>query len=335
MLELEAYEVLTATNGKEGVEIAFSEVPDIIFCDIRMPDLDGYSVLYLIGKNKRTMHIPFIFLTALTERLQVKKGLGLGAAGYVKKPFTEKDLLQAMNSVTRQRTDEEAARLCTVQDITDVMIHAELIGAPISVEGLAKKIIYRHAGLFLENGQPDSVYYVVSGRVRSYLFNDNHIKFTTNLHGPGEFLGYAAILEGTVHKDNAEADEDSVLLTIPVNDFLQLINFKRSLAEQIVELLSGFDPQNVKKIMSLVYLSYRNKVVETLLEISYKTEPHKEQRDLEHEKLKRHINQYAGSINEYLHGILDELCADNLICIKEGNIVIHDEKKLMNLSVIR
>ncbi len=73
ILELANYKVVTAANGKAGVEMAQKEIPDLIVCDIMMPDLDGYGVLYLLGKNTSTAGIPFIFLTAKAEKSDLRK----------------------------------------------------------------------------------------------------------------------------------------------------------------------------------------------------------------------------------------------------------------------
>ncbi|HET8753950.1 MAG TPA: response regulator, partial [Salinimicrobium sp.] len=67
LLELSDYKTVTAANGKKGVELAKKELPDIIVCDIMMPEMDGYGVLQTLAKDPETQHIPFIFLSAKTE----------------------------------------------------------------------------------------------------------------------------------------------------------------------------------------------------------------------------------------------------------------------------
>src|ERR1043165_763700 len=96
ILDLAGYETLTAENGKRGVEIATKEKPDMIVCDIMMPELDGYGVLHLLRKNADTQNIPFIFLTAKTERSDFRKGMEMGADDYVTKPFEDIELLNAI-----------------------------------------------------------------------------------------------------------------------------------------------------------------------------------------------------------------------------------------------
>ena len=96
ILSLANYKVLTAANGKIGVELAQHEKPDLIICDIMMPELDGFGVLHILSKNEETARIPFIFLTAKTEKSDIRKGMNLGADDYLTKPFDDTDLLNAI-----------------------------------------------------------------------------------------------------------------------------------------------------------------------------------------------------------------------------------------------
>jgi len=96
ILELEGYSVLTAPNGKIGFEIAQKQKPDLILCDIMMPEMNGYEVFESLKKTVETSSIPFIFITASAEKSEVQKGLNMGAIGYIRKPFTEKELLDTI-----------------------------------------------------------------------------------------------------------------------------------------------------------------------------------------------------------------------------------------------
>ena len=96
ILTLAGYKTSTAENGKIGVELAIREIPDLIVCDIMMPELDGYGVLHLLKKNPATEQIPFIFLTAKTERTDFRKGMEMGADDYITKPFDDLELLRAI-----------------------------------------------------------------------------------------------------------------------------------------------------------------------------------------------------------------------------------------------
>src|SRR5688572_1339975 len=98
ILKLANYNVIAAKNGKEGVEFAQAENPDLIVCDIMMPVLDGYGVLHLLSKTDATSRIPFIFLTAKAERSDLRKGMEMGADDYLTKPFDDIELLNAIES---------------------------------------------------------------------------------------------------------------------------------------------------------------------------------------------------------------------------------------------
>lgn len=104
ILELSNYNVIAAENGKTGVEKAIEHTPDLIICDIMMPVLDGYGVLHALHRNETTKNIPFIFLTAKTERSDLRKGMELGADDYITKPFTGTELLNAVDGRLKKWT---------------------------------------------------------------------------------------------------------------------------------------------------------------------------------------------------------------------------------------
>lgn len=96
LLELNDYCVVTATNGKEGVELALEHQPDLVICDIMMPELDGFGVLQCLQGHASLCQVPFIFLTAKTEKVEIQTGLARGADEYIPKPFDDTDLLGAV-----------------------------------------------------------------------------------------------------------------------------------------------------------------------------------------------------------------------------------------------
>jgi len=96
LLGLEGYEVSTACNGKEGLEVATRETPDLVLCDVMMPELDGYEVLEQLRAQNTGPLIPFIFLTAKAERADIHHGLSRGALSYLVKPFSDDELINAI-----------------------------------------------------------------------------------------------------------------------------------------------------------------------------------------------------------------------------------------------
>jgi CRP/FNR family transcriptional regulator, cyclic AMP receptor protein len=96
ILELSNYKVMSAENGKLGIELAAKNSPDLIICDIAMPEMDGLEVLKELSAIKGIKDIPFIFLTALSEKSQINNGLSLGANEYVTKPYMGEELLKVV-----------------------------------------------------------------------------------------------------------------------------------------------------------------------------------------------------------------------------------------------
>src|SRR5678815_1760288 len=108
ILRLEGFAPVAAENGRKGVETANKEKPDLILCDVMMPELDGYGVIKALHNEPATMNIPFIFLTAKGERTDVRSGMNLGADDYLAKPVDKNDLLRAIR--TRLARAEQLSR---------------------------------------------------------------------------------------------------------------------------------------------------------------------------------------------------------------------------------
>src|SRR5262245_11913368 len=111
ILKMEGFEVLEAADGAAGIRLAHEELPDLILCDIMMPERDGYEVLQAVRLNRATAITPFIFLTAKGEKPEVRAGMNLGADDYLVKPVPRATLLEAIEArLERQRLNEERLR---------------------------------------------------------------------------------------------------------------------------------------------------------------------------------------------------------------------------------
>lgn len=127
MLRIEGYDVRGAENGVVGLNIAHEFQPDLVICDIMMPELDGYGVLNALRADTRTRTLPFIFLTAKTERAEMRKGMGLGADDFLTKPFENEELIAAVRTRLNQRDsfheDAEAKLARLRESITTALPH--------------------------------------------------------------------------------------------------------------------------------------------------------------------------------------------------------------------
>jgi EAL domain-containing protein (putative c-di-GMP-specific phosphodiesterase class I)/FixJ family two-component response regulator len=118
LLETQNFAVKVADNGRMGVQMALSQVPDLILCDVQMPELNGYEVLETLRQNPLVATIPFIFLTAQDEKADIRHGMDLGADDYLTKPFTQSELLRSIKS----RLDKHAA---VTKPFSEALQHAE------------------------------------------------------------------------------------------------------------------------------------------------------------------------------------------------------------------
>jgi DNA-binding NarL/FixJ family response regulator len=108
VLQMEGYEPVAAENGRRGLELAKAKAPDLILCDVMMPELDGYGVLQALRSDAHAASVPFLFLTAKGEKEDLRNGMNLGADDYLTKPVAKADLLKAIEA--RLRRSEQQAR---------------------------------------------------------------------------------------------------------------------------------------------------------------------------------------------------------------------------------
>lgn len=123
MLAAEGFDTIGAENGHVGITYVQEYKPDLIICDVMMPQVDGYGVLSLLRRDPATAVIPFIFLTAKADKVDVRQGMELGADDYLTKPFTRDELLGAIaarlkkQADTARQTEQLLADLCTNIDV--------------------------------------------------------------------------------------------------------------------------------------------------------------------------------------------------------------------------
>jgi len=105
ILQMEGYETFAASNGKEGLYEIQMNNPDIILCDIKMNEYDGYWLINELSKNEKLLNIPFIYISAKVDRTDIRNGMSLGADDYITKPFTRNELISAINVRLKRKED--------------------------------------------------------------------------------------------------------------------------------------------------------------------------------------------------------------------------------------
>jgi len=331
ILELASYNVLSAENGRIGVDIASKEFPDLIICDIMMPELDGYGVLHLLSKNPKTSSIPFIFLTAKAERGDFRKGMEMGADDYISKPFEDIELLNAIEIRLKKNEMLKAEFASNVEGISEFLDQAKSTGkVALNSEEREIQKFKKKQMVYTAGNRPIYLYFVSKGKVKTYKMNDDGKELITDIYKEGEFMGYSALFEETLYMDNAEALEDSELMIIPKVDFTTLISSDAQVAKKFIRLLSQNLIEKEEQLINLAYNSLRKRVANALVQVNEKFK--KNPGDKPRLEISREdLAQLVGTATESLIRTLSDFKSEKLVEIKEGKVFIVDEGKLKNL----
>ena len=330
LLELSGYEVATAENGKYGVEKAKADRPDLIICDVMMPELDGYGVLYLLSRDKDTAGIPFIFLTAKAERADQRRGMELGADDYLTKPFEEDELIRAVEGRLK-----EVMSCGHSNDMHGLNAFIDEARAALELENLAKDRRVRKYSkrdiIFHEGDQASALYFVADGKVKTYKINEDGKEFVTGLHGPGDFIGYVALLTEKSYEWSAMALEDSELCIIPKADFISLVHRNQDVSVRFIKLLSNKLIDKERQLIDLAYNSVRQRVAEALIQLCNKYRDQKSG-TFSMSIPRNDLASLVGTATESLIRSLSDFKEEGIIMIKGSEIAVTDEKKLRHIS---
>ncbi|MBX2872509.1 MAG: response regulator [Saprospiraceae bacterium] len=266
ILELSGYEVATAENGKIGVQEARSVKPDLILCDVMMPELDGFGVLRILDQNPKTADIPFVFLTAKAEKDDFRKGMNLGADDYITKPFDDVELLDAIEMRLKKSERIKKSFDGTAQGLTSFISEArgqrELnkLSEDREIQRFRKKDFVYEEGQYAKR-----LYFIASGKVKTFKTNDVGKEYIIKIHKAGEFLGYQALIKEDKYHESASALEETELSLIPKEDFFALLYNNRDFSARFIKMLADNMEDQEEQLLSLAYNSIRKRVAESLL----------------------------------------------------------------------
>lgn len=331
ILTLSDYKVLTAANGKEGVEAAQKNIPDLIICDIMMPGIDGYGVLHVLHKDPLTQNIPFIFLTSKSERSDFRAAMEMGADDYITKPFSGNELLNAIESRLKKT---EIIKKTLTADIDGLNELRSALSNNKTLEDLTAESNvndYKKRQVIYKTGNhPHYLFYILKGKVKTFKTHEDGKDLVIDLYNEGDFFGYTTLIENGIYKDTAEAIEETELALIPRKDFEQLLNTNPAIARKLISLLSKNVVSKEDHLLGIAYNTLRKKVAEALISMQKKYHTNKQEPytiDISREELAT----IAGTATESLIRTLSDFKSENLIDIKTSKITIIDEKKLYNL----
>jgi len=329
ILKLANYNVISAKNGKEGVELAQAENPDLIVCDIMMPVLDGYGVLHLLSKNDATSRIPFIFLTAKAERSDLRKGMEMGADDYLTKPFDDIELLNAIESRLK-KTD-----ILKKEFSKDIQGVNALISEVKGIESLVKmseehdvRFYKKKDDIYKEGAFPKGIYYISKGKVKIYQASESGKELITELLKEGDFFGYLSLLQDEKYTSSAAALEDSEIYMVPKEDFFTLLYKNPVISRKFIEILSGNLLQNEKQLVKLAYNSVRKRVAEALVKLSDKYKKAGEQK-FSMNISREDLASIVGTATETVIRTLSDYKEEKLIEISGSAITVLSYDKLV------
>ena len=330
ILELAGFEVFSANNGKVGLEMASSKIPDVILCDIMMPELDGYSVLHMLSKNKLTSTIPFIFLSAKSDRLDMRKGMEMGADDYLTKPFDDMELLNAIECRLKKKEHQQRV-FSNSLDQMETLFSAERGLEELKKMAAERKTrqVKRRQVIYYEGDTVAGIYLVLSGYVKTFKVAEDGRELLTGVYGPDDYFGVAAMLSGENYKETAEAMEDASFCLLPRGVIEELINKYPDVAKNFIKILANTVLHKEEHLLQLAYYSVRKRMAELLIRLKGKYGT----ADLSTLNLTRdNLACMAGIAVETVSRILSDFKSEGLISRDINQLIILNSEKLEKMK---
>ncbi|MFD2872898.1 response regulator [Mucilaginibacter ximonensis] len=329
ILELSNYQVLKAENGKIGVDLAVSQRPDLILCDIMMPELDGYGVLYLLSKNPETAAIAFIFLTAKAERLDLRKGMEMGADDYLTKPFDDMELLHAIEC--RLQKQEKLANYYSRSLFNlERLATGQLRGSAelkLLIAGRKVRQIKKKQVLYYEGDEPQGIYLVLEGVVKTFKLTEDGRELMTGLYKNEDYVGINGLLIADTQAETAEALEDSAVCLLPKEMIINLLTRYPDISQQFLKTLANDIRAKEEQLLQFAYQSVRKRMSQVLLRLQIQFAP------VEEFKISRdELAAMSGMATETVSRTLTDFKDEGLIERKGSQIKILDTVRLQKMK---
>ncbi|NND31182.1 MAG: response regulator [Saprospiraceae bacterium] len=326
ILKLSGYEVYTAADGRRGVKQTMQLLPDLILCDVLLPELSGFQVLEILKRSNVTQDIPVIFLTNEAGSDDIRKGMSLGADDYLIKPIDNVDLLDAVaarlkkNKKVLEQTD---AQVSLFDDARGLQILEEL-GRNQEVRLFAAR-----ERIFAEGDVPRYLYMVKSGRVEIFKTNNHGKELVLDVFSAGDFFGYEDLVFNLPHHDNALAiDNQTRILLIPRSLFLETLLTNRQFSALIIKHLANAIETKEQRMLSIAYDSVRKRIANALIRLSEHAKANGDGVKI----FRQDLSNMVGTAKESVSRTLSEFRKEKLIEIRQGKITILNKDRLANLQ---
>lgn len=326
LLELANYEVLTAPNGSVGIAIAKEKHPDIIICDIMMPEVDGYGVLQELSIHSETSLIPFIFLSAKTEHKEIRKGMELGADDYLTKPFEEEELINAIESrIAKSTILKKIHSTSTPENITkDSLGNLNELKKFFTEKGQDFSF-KRGNSIYKELEHSNMIYLLLKGVVKTHKIDESGKELITALYRANDFLGFTSFIDNVPYQEGATVLEDAHLFGVSKARLKEVLENNKNVSLEIMELLTDNLTEIKNQLLQMAYSSVRKKTAQTILQFAQILG----KKPAEGIHIARNdLASVAGIATESLIRTLSGFKKEGLIEIEGRNIILIDIKGL-------
>jgi DNA-binding response OmpR family regulator len=325
ILEIDGYTILTEPNGLAGVKTAIQYPPDLILCDVMMPELDGFGVLNMLNENDRTAGIPFIFITAKTETEDIRRGMNLGADDYITKPFYKDELLNVIRTRLKKAQARSGAPIETHLSDPEGG-HKRLEQA--FIETGRRQVFDEGRHIFREGEYPLFIYRVEAGHVHLRQTHEHGRDYIIAELGEGEIFGVPSALERSLfHYSAIVALGGAVLQSLAINELLKLLNTDRTITEALMRLMAGRVEIHGDRLVNQAYDSVRRRTALVLCDLYEKYEG--EAIELSREEL----SQMVGASKESVIRSLSDFKDEGLLKAEGKRVIIQDLEGLRGLLV--
>lgn len=328
LLELSNYKVDTALDGKTGIETALKILPDIIICDIMMPELDGFSVLESLSKKSTLKHIPFIFLSAKTERKDVRKGMNLGADDYITKPFEEEELINAIESrLAKVAILKEKQNTVTNNSINELKTLNDLKNF-FDDNGTVEKFKIGDT-IYNEGQHSNTIHLITKGAVKCFKLDEKGKQLATALHTEDDLFGYTSFTETIPYQETATAIQSVETVSLSKNELSKVLTQNHSITLELIQLLTNNISGIKDQLLQMAYSSVQKKTAATILKFVEKLNHNPEDAI----KISRNdLASVAGIATETLIRTLSNFKKQGIIAMKGRTIKILDLEKLQDIQ---
>lgn len=265
ILALAGYNVIRAENGSKGIGFAQKLLPDLILCDIVMPDLDGYSVLHAIQNTPSTSRIPFVFITSKGRKSDFRKGMNLGSDDYLVKPFNGAELLEMVETRLNKNKIYKKENKIEAEFEKHRMKEATANSLESLLTNRKSRRVKKNEMIFIEGDGPCFLYYLQSGKVKTYKRNNTGKEYITQLFQSGEFFGYINLLNDSQYGESAMAIENTELVQVPREDFYCLIFSNSEISRKFIKIISNNISDVEDRMVKLAYDSARQRMADALI----------------------------------------------------------------------